>query len=333
MPVMTTVRQVFFNSDARGFTLLAVALHSLLKNAVKDRPLAVYIACGLGFKEQGLDNRLRQIAAPYPFAHLVFLDFDPLAAKHAELFASAHNHWSPLLWAFPLCTEILPDDVHGNLVYLDIDMLIRKDLEELYSLPLTAEGYIAAAVNESRRETRPHLVASGWPEAAGYGFNNATLVIDVDAYRRENIPAKIIAWYEAYKDTSLAVDQDAENVVFGARTKRLPIKWNYPDGWLERLLKCPPWRNEWRVHPRREILEAIFNPCIIHYVGGRKPTGRTHRPERKAHRKLQRELGLMKGRLPDGQGWRDEIEGAVFDAYHALLRLYARALLFLFRND
>ncbi|MBQ0031915.1 MAG: hypothetical protein KBT68_03835 [bacterium] len=327
---MATVRQVFFNSDARGFALLAVALHSLLKNAAPDRPLTVYIACGLGFREQGLDKRLLEIAADRPFARLVFLDFDPLAARHADLFRS--DKWSPLLWAFPLCTELLPDDVHGNLVYLDIDMLIRKDLEELYSLSLAAEGCIAAAVNESRRETRPHLVASGWPEEAGYGFSNAPLVIDVDAYRRENIPAKIIAWYEAHKDTSLAVDQDAENVIFGTRTKRIPIKWNYPDGWLERLLKCPPWKREWRVHPRREVLEAILDPCIIHYVGGRKPTGRTHRPERKAHRRIQRELGLMKGRLPGGQGWREELEGTVFDIYHALLRLYARALLFIVRR-
>lgn len=329
---MIARRQVFFNSDARGFPLLAVALYSLLKTALTDRPITVYIACGLGFREQGFDKRLLGIAAAYPFANLVFLDFDPLAKKHAKLFASEHNRWSPLLWAFPLCTDLLPGDVHGNLVYLDIDMLIRKDLEELYSLPLAAEGHIAAAVNESRRETRPHLVAAGWPEEAGYGFNNATMVIDVDTYRRENVPAKIIAWYEAHKDTSLAVDQDAENVVLGARTRRIPIKWNYPDGWLERLMKCPPWRKEWRVHPRREVLEAIFDPCVIHYVGGRKPTGRTHRPERKVHRALLRELGFISGRLPPGQGWREEVEGAVFDVYHALLRLYARILLFIVRR-
>ena len=40
----------------------------------------------------------------------------------------------------------------------------------------------------------------------------------------------------------------------------------------------------------------------------------------------------MKGRLPDGQGWREELEGAVFDIYHALLRLYARALLLIVRR-
>lgn len=330
---MHNKRQVFFNSDARGIDLLSVAIYSLLKQSDPRFSLTIYIACDEGFHQAGCDRRIKNIVSDFPFAQLAFLDFNPLATRFADLFRSDHNKWSPLLWAFPLCTEILPKEVHGNLVYLDIDMLIRTDLAELYDLPLSAEGYLAAAVNESRRETRQYMVDSGWPEEAGYGFNNATLVIDVDTYRREKIPEQILAWYAAHKDVSLAVDQDAENVVFGARTKRLPIRWNYSDGWLERLVKCRPWHKEWRVHPRKEVLEAIFNPYIIHYVGGRKPTKRTHRPERKAHRRLQRELGLMKGRLPDGQGWLEMLEGAFFDCYHAALRLYARILLFLVRND
>lgn len=330
---MSIPRQVFFNSDARGITLLSVALYSLLENALPDAPLTVFVACDSDFRATGCDRRLTDLARPFPFARLVFLDFEPLLRSHADLFRADHNKWSPLLWAFPLCTEILPPDVHGNLVYLDIDMLIRKDLAPLYGQPLAREGFLAAAVNESRRETRPHMVTSGWPEEAGYGFSNATLVIDVDAYRQEDIPSKILAWYATYKDISLAVDQDAENVVFGARTKRLPICWNFPDTWLERIVKCRPWRREWRVHPRKEVLQAIFDPCIIHYVGGRKPTKRTHRPERKAHRAMMRKLGLMKGRLPDGQGWQEEVEGVFFDCYHAMLRLYARLLLFLCRND
>ena len=329
---MDNERQVFFNSDARGFALIAVALYSLLKNARPDSNLTVYIACGLGFKEQGCDKMLRAIAEPFNFARLIFLDFDTLATRFADLFRDEDGKWSPLLWAFPLCTRILPEDVHGNLVYLDIDMLVRKDLGELYSLPLRERGFIAAAVNESRRETRPYLVEAGWPMEAGYGFNNATMVIDIDAYRREDIPGRIIEWYRNHKGTALAVDQDAENVVLGARTLRLPLHWNYSDGWLERILKFPPWRREWRVHPRKEVLEAILDPTVIHYIGGRKPTGRTHRPERKAHRALLRELKIISGRLPPGQGWKEEIEGAFFDVYHALLRAYARILLFIFRR-
>ena len=329
---MSKPRQVFFNSDARGIVLLSVALYTLLKNAKAGSPLTVFIACGQGFFEQGCDKRLLDIASPFPFARLVFLDFDPMVWKYDGLLDFGLNKWSPLLWAMPLCTELIPEDVHGNLVYIDIDMLIRKDLAHLYELPLAERGMIAAAVNESRREHRPYLVAAGWPESAGYAFNNATLVIDVDAYRRERIPEQIIRWYSAHKDTAICVDQDAQNAIFGDRAIRLPLKWNYSDGWLERILKCRPWQREWRVHPREEVLEAILDPVIIHYVGGRKPTGRTHRPERSIYRRTMREMGLIKGHLPEGLGLRDDLEGAFFDVYHALLRAYVRLLKRLFRK-
>lgn len=323
---MSNQRQVFFNSDARGITLLSVALYSLLRSSDPSRPLVIYIAYGLGFREAHCDRKLSEIAARYPFARLKFLDFDPLAARYAELFASAHNRWSTLLWAFPLCTELLPEDVHGNIVYLDIDMLIRKDLDELYQIPLREEGFLAAAVDESPRETRPHMIAAGWPEEAGCGFSNATLVINVDAYRHENIPEKIIAWYAAHKDGSIAVDQDAQNIVFGARTKRLPVRWNYSDGWLPRAIKFPPWRKVWRVHARNDMLEAILDPCIIHYVGRRKPTGFTHRPERKIYHQALRELGLYDDCFPHPPNLRQKASDAFFDCYHALLRVYVRML-------
>lgn len=327
---MKRERQVFFNSDAGGITLLSVALYSLLKTARTDRPLVAYIACGLGFREAGCDRRLLSLAAKFPFARLVFLDFDPLVRKHAALFDSSHNRWSPLLWAFPLCTEILPHDVHGNIVYLDIDELVCHDLEALYSLPLREDGFVAAAVNETRRENLPHLLASGWPEEAGYGFSNATMVVDVDAYRTERIPEKILAWYAVNRDTAIAVDQDSQNAVFGTRTRRLPLKWNYSDGWLERTLKFRPWQREWRVHPREEVVEAILNPCILHFVGTRKPTGFTHRPERKTYHRLLREIGLYHDCFPHPPTFRQRAVEAFFDCYHAVLRRYVRLLSRLF---
>lgn len=321
---MQNRRQVFFNTDARGIVLASVAVHSLLRNADPSRPMTVFVAHEQTFREAGCMRRLEEIVRPFPFARLEFLDAEALMGRHADLFRTELNHWSPVLWAFPLCTEILPADVHGNLVYLDIDMLIRKDLGPLFDLDLAGRGRIAAAVNESRREHRPYLVAAGWPEAAGYAFNNATLVIDVDAYRREDIPSKLLDWYRRHRDVAKCVDQDSQNAVFGDRTMRIPLKWNYADGWLERgMLKCRPWWREWRVHPRREVLEAILDPAVIHYVGRRKPTGPTHRSERNRYRAEMREIGL----IPEVGGFARKAEGLFFDCLHALLRGYARLLL------
>ena len=313
-------RQVFFNSDGRGITLLSVAVHSLLKSNAPGHPLAIFIAHDRSFAETGCIERIRSIVDRFPDAKVTFLDYAPVQAECGELF-------KPLLWAFPLCDRLLPADVTGQIVYIDIDMMVRKDLGELFDLDLASHGYVAAAVNESRREHRRYLVEAGWPDSAGYSFNNATTVLDLDAFRRERMSDKMADWYRQHFKTAVNLDQDAQNVVYGDRTLRLPPKWNYTDGWLERLLKQNPFAREWRVFPPKDVLEAILDPCIVHYIGRHKPTAWTHRPERKAYRRMMDELGLLEnGRLPGETAVRRLVAGA-FDVYHVLLKAYARLLL------
>ena len=317
---MDNKRQVFFNSDGRGITLLSVAVHSLLAANAPGKRITVFIAHDRTFAELGGVRRLRAIASRFPDAEVVFLDYDPVQAAAGGLF-------KPLLWAFPLCDKLLPPDVTGNIVYLDIDMMIRKDLGELFDLDLSARGFVAAAVNESRREHRRYLAEAGWPEAAGYSFNNATTVLDLDAFRRERMSDKMIDWYRRHFKTAVNLDQDAQNVAYGDRTLRLHPKWNYTDGWLERLLKQNPFADEWRVFRPKDMLEAMLDPAIVHYIGRHKPTSWTHRPERKAYRRMMNELGLLEdGRLPIETAGR-RLVARLFDVYHAALRAYARALL------
>ena len=317
---MNNKRQVFFNSDARGITLLSVAVHSLLKCNAPGHRIAIFIAHDHTFAETGCIERIRAIVNRFADADVTFLDYTPVQDRHGDLF-------KPLLWAFPLCDKLLPADVTGKIVYLDIDMLIKKDLGELFDLDLSSGGFVAAAVNESRREHRPYLVAAGWPESAGYSFNNATTVLDLDAFRREKMSDRMVTWYRQHSATAVNLDQDAQNVAYGDRTLRLPPKWNYTDGWLERLLKQNPFAREWRVFPPKDVLEAILDPCIVHYIGRHKPTSWTHRPERKAYRRMMDELGLLKnGRLP-GETVARRIAACLFDGYHVLLKAYARLLL------
>lgn len=317
---MNTKRQVFFNSDGRGLTLLSVAVHSLLKSNAPGRRIAVFIAHDQTFAEAGGIERIRAIVGRFADAEVTFLDYSPLQAECGDPF-------KPLLWAFPLCDKLLPADVTGKIIYLDIDMLIRKDLGELFDLDLASGGFIAAAVNESRREHRRYLIDAGWPESAGYSFNNATTVLDLDKFRAEGLSDKMIAWYREHQEIAVNLDQDAQNVAYGDRTLRLPPKWNYTDGWLERLVKQNPFAREWRVFPPRDVLEAILDPCIIHYIGRHKPTSWTHRPERGIYRRMMNELGLLEnGGLP-GETPARRVAAVLFDAYHALLKTYARLLL------
>ena len=321
---MSAKRQVFFNSDGSGIMLLSVAVYSLLRTNDSETPIYLYVIHDRSFVEGRGVESIRSIVQRFPHATVWFGDIAPWLEKYADVFT---NPGTKLIWAFPLCDKILPSEVCGNIVYIDIDMLIRRDLGELFDMDLKTGNLIAAAVNESRREHRQYLIDAGWPEEAGYSFNNACCVLDLDAFRAEGLSDKMIDWYRRNKAIAINTDQDCQNVAYGARTRRIPPKWNYTDGWLERLVKLNPFAKEWRVFPPREMLEAILDPCIIHYIGRRKPTVWTHRPERKIFRRMMDELGLIEnGRLPGETPSRRLVAG-LFDVYHGALRLYARLLL------
>ena len=307
------------NSDGRGIVLLSVAVYSLLKSNDPSKPIDLYIAHDRSLADAGGLDRIRGIVSGFPFASVTFLDYSPWQSWKGGAFAA-------LLWAFPLCEKILPPELGGKILYLDIDMLVRKDLGPIFDIDLKGPGMIAAAVDESRREHRRYLVDAGWPEDAGYSFNNATCLLDLDAFRREHMTDRMVEWYLAHREIAVNTDQDAQNVMYGAKTLRIPVKWNYTDGWLERIPRMNPFAKEWRVFPPRDVLEAALDPCVIHFIGPRKPTVWTHRPERRRFRKALEELGLLSGDLP-GETPAKKLVARGFDVWHLLIRAYARLLL------
>ena len=179
-------RQVFFNINHLGIIPVSVAIHSLLKHADPAKEIVIHIAHDTRFAEIGGCEKVGAVVGRYPFAKVRFANFDPLFRRDAKILDLGDNHWSYMVWAWVYCTELFPD-LTGNLVFIDWDMYVCKDLEEMYALDLAKDGCITAAVNESRREHRPYLIAAGWPEEAGYSVNTGFQVIDTDAYRRENV--------------------------------------------------------------------------------------------------------------------------------------------------
>ena len=124
-------RQVFFNSDENYLVPLTAMLYSLLKTARTDSELTVYIATTPRFFELGYDSKIHELAARYRFARVVFIDAEEKLSKYSKVIASDLNVWSPVMWAGSLITDVLPPEATGNVVYLDVDMMVRHDLEEL----------------------------------------------------------------------------------------------------------------------------------------------------------------------------------------------------------
>jgi len=302
-----------------------VVVRSLLENATPDRPLTVFVAHNGEFARNGCREQLDQVVSSHPFARTVFLNADNILGRNVGLFKSKMNGLSPIIWAGPLLSELLPEDVHGNVIYMDVDMLVTTDLEPLYSLDLKAQGMVAAAAIEGERNRFAYLENCGWPKSVRHYYNNGTMVIDIDAYRQQGIAGKIVNWYATYHDRAIATDQDSQNAVFGDRILPLPPKWNYNDGWVSRLPKVSPFAKTIRSLPAVPVLEAVVRPCIIHYIN-KKPWTFTHRPERKRYHRHMRELGLFDPKL-NGEKVSERLSLLFYDLYYGLIKLYARALL------
>ena len=322
---MASKRQVFLNCNKDGVTPVSTAIYSLLKAAEPSHPLTIFLAHDTAFEQRGGTKTVRSVVARFPFASVRFANFDPLLEQHRETLTAPKMKWPLMVWAWCFATELFPD-VTGNLVFIDWDMYVLKDLEDLYGLDLEKDGFITAAVDESRREHRPYLVSAGWSEKAGYAVNTGTQVINTDAYRRERILEKILAWYAKYKDVSLCVEQDAINAVAGERIRRLHIKYNFTVGWCDRIPKCNFLRKELRVYPTQDVFGAVVDPTILHFIGHKKPWFWNHRAFRNVYRRALEELGLFDERT-FGETTLRRLVGVFFDCYHLMIRGYALIIL------
>lgn len=147
----------------------------------------------------------------------------------------------------------LPPEV-TKVIYLDADLLVRKDLVEIWERDMG--GKVVLAVQDSYVQTGP---ASG-----GY-FNSGVMVIDLQAWRAARMEQ---ACHEAAgrdHHRTRWLDQHVLNLCLAGRWGALPPVWNkqfaidfFPD-W-----RCSPY-------DELEFAEARRDPAILHFCSGTKP--------------------------------------------------------------
>ncbi len=141
-----------------------------------------------------------------------------------------------------------------RVLYLDCDMLVRDNIENLYDIDM--EGFPVAAVRDSigafitgGRDLRNNRDIF---DAADAYFNAGMVLIDVAKWREADIIGRL---EQALTDGVMAriyYDQDFLNLVFSCNWLQLPWRWNTIDA--------------------RHAHEGL-NPSILHYTGKNKPWG------------------------------------------------------------
>lgn len=167
---------------------------------------------------------------------------------------------SPLTYARIMMPELVDDD---RFIYLDVDMIVRKDIAELWRVDLNGAPAAGVIHNEAQ------------------GLNAGLLLIDAKLWRDRNLSKQMLDFARTYQPKN--ADQDAIEGIIGPEIKRLDSRWN--------TLVDPVWG--------KQLLgiDGYFeNAAVLHYISGFKPWnfGRFLLPRRYAQEwtKYKKRTGL-----------------------------------------
>lgn len=311
---MSRPLRIAFATNDGGYRFLRVAVHSIVRNVDLARPYEITVIEGEGGVSPEHKRDLEKVVDGR--VKLSFLDVDPLFARVADRLTVTRNK-TLMIWARCFMGDLMPRH-DANTLYLDTDTYVAGDLEEVFKVDLG--DALAGMVPESGREGTM-LERSCMPRELGFYCNAGVMLFNPAVWRRENVDAKLLDWGLKW-DTAAFHDQDAVNAVFAGRIRVLPTKWNYHDGWVERSCSLSTKKGLWRGNDPSDVLEAIAEPRILHYWGGRKPWKFNHRPERLRYERAMRELGMVDGAL-EGSSLAGRLALPFWDAAHAVMKAYA----------
>ncbi len=238
---------VFFASDENYAPFLATAAYSVLAHTTT--PIDFYVLDG------GISKTSKQKIAdslkPFPNHTIRYADMSQMGL---ERFPNL-KHYTLNSFSRYFIPELFPD--LGKIIYLDADIIVKKDIAELYNQSL--DGYPVGAVLEDfyihNYTTLKEKIYPAYAAGDQY-FNNGVLLMDIPKFIQKNFAQQLIDTTIALYDTLSCPDQDIFNIVFENNFKKLDYRFNFmPD--MQDLL--------YQKHPHVKPVD----PVIIHYTAGK----------------------------------------------------------------
>jgi len=244
-PSSSNACPVVFACDEGYAMPLATALRSLAESNTAHWPLTVYVLSdGVSIAMQ--DRVQRSLPSGAVRIYWVTVDL----GAYAE-FATL-PHISRATYARLLIPRVLPPSPK-RVLYLDADLLVLDDLAPVWGAHLNGAvvGAVRDVMDDILKRGEP-----GWEDVPRVGtyFNAGVLLMDLEAWRRENISERAFEYLAEHPETRLA-DQDALNVTCDGRWHPLDGRWNFA---------CFQSGN-------LNLLPADQRPGIAHFVTRRKP--------------------------------------------------------------
>lgn len=202
-------------------------------------------------------EKLNKTIMPFKNKKICFYDAKQL---DTSIFPRMKKNHYPISAFYRLfLVELLPINLN-KVLYLDVDIIVRKSLLPLWNVKMN--NCPIAAVRDRYVELSDFSERLGYPKEMGY-INSGVLLINLEYWRKHNVINDFVSYMKQHADAIIFADQDIINYVFRLEKMLLPIKYNLQANlmWTSTKMNCDSDNYE------KEIQAALCDCVIVHFCG------------------------------------------------------------------
>ncbi|MBD2292512.1 glycosyltransferase family 8 protein [Anabaena sphaerica FACHB-251] len=238
---------------------LAVTVRSALANFKSNRKIGLFILDG-GISKSNKNKIIKSLKSEQ--VDISWIQIDETQLNNLVL----TRHLTTTSYYRLLITQFLPPEF-DKAIYLDTDMVVKGNLEELWNIPLE-DNYVLAVQDDvelyiSMSDGLRNYQDVGICPNHKY-FNSGLLVINLEKWRSDNIGQKALEYIKQNREY-VRNDQDGLNAVLAGKWKEIHPRWNQ----MPRIYDYSSWQES--PHPEDIYEELLHKPYIIHFTNSPKP--------------------------------------------------------------
>ena len=195
---------------------LTVTLYSLLNCASSKNYYHLHILDGgISLKKK---SKLTASLIKFKNKKIEFHQIDKNIFKHTKQFL----HLNEVCYFRIILPELFPK--LKKILYLDADLLIFRDVAEIFKIELNKKEFVAAA--KIFHPNYKKVLSKQFQVDLSFCFNTGVLLMNLQAMRKNGSAKKLMAFSRLNAAKLLAADQDVFNIILADRVKKLDPLWN-----------------------------------------------------------------------------------------------------------
>ncbi len=262
---------VFLIADNNYAPFVATTMASILKNT---KSFIEFYVINNGISEKN-KQKIANEKKWFKNFSLIFVNIDNKLLNKLNEKNAQKSIWPKIVYAKFFIPEFDVSKKIKKAIYLDCDIIVKKDIKSLYDIDL--ENYIIGAVTEdliynnkiyklehynSYRKKEIKNIKKITNNKQHIYFNSGVMLIDMEKWRKEKITEKAVKIASIIKN--YFPDQTVLNAVLSGKTKVLDSKYN------ELMHKFELYGKHVDMDISKYIRENYPKAVIIHYAG-KKP--------------------------------------------------------------